>query len=43
MQRIVQLAIGPAAADCADQGNRVEEATLLHAERALLVAWKEIL
>ena len=32
----MQLGLGPAAAQVADQGHRVDEATLLHAERALL-------
>jgi hypothetical protein len=35
MQRIVQLGLGPAAAQVADQGHRVDEATLLHAERGV--------
>ena len=43
VQRIVQLAVGPAAAQGADQGHRVDEATFLDAERALLVGQLSLL
>ena len=39
----MQLAVGPAAAQVADQGHRVDEATLLHGERALLVGQQSLL